>query len=330
MGPEALGHVLRPLKEIFRDGDYPDLLIGLENADDATVHRVSPDLALIQTVDFFPPIVDDPYAYGAIAAANALSDIYAMGGDVILALNVAEFPPDLPADYLSEIIRGGAEKIKEAGGIVAGGHTLTDQVPKFGFCITGHVHPDRIWTKSGALPGDALILTKPLGMGAILTAHKRRRAENGCVESAVVQMAQLNRWAAEALRTLGGQVHAVTDVTGFSLLGHGYEMASESRVSLRFDMARIPFAASAEEYARQGLYCSGTSRNEAYFGPHVRISPAVDQKAARLLFGSETSGGLFAAVAQDALPELAAAFGEVHQAYWIVGEVVAGEGIEVR
>jgi len=328
MGPEVLAHVLRPLRQIFNETDYPDLLVGLESADDATVHRVSDDLALIQTVDFFPPIVDDPYCYGAIAAANALSDVYAMGGEVLLALNVAEFPPDLPPDYLAEIIRGGAEKVKEAGGIVVGGHTLMDRVPKFGFCVTGRVHPDQVWTKGGARPGDVLVLTKPLGTGIILTADKRREAEPTHLAAATEQMAKLNKGAAGALRTLGSAVHAVTDITGFGLLGHGYEMAEESRVCLRFQMAQMPFVAGAKMYAEKGLHCSATPRNEAFFGPHVRFDSHLDKPTTRLLFGSESSGGLLAAV--ESLPSLETALREAGETYWIVGEVLSGEGIEVR
>ena len=329
MGPEALSQVLRPLREIFVESDYPDLLIGLASADDGTVYRISDDLAMIQTVDFFPPIVDDPYAFGAIAASNALSDIYAMGGEVALALNVAEFPPDLPPEYLGEIIRGGSEKVKEAGGIVAGGHTVTDRVPKYGLCVTGFVHPDWVWTKGGARPGDVLLLTKPLGTGVILTADKRREADPAHLAAAVEQMAQLNRGAAQALRAVAHGVHAVTDVTGFSLLGHGHEMAEASGVCFRVAMDRLPFVQGAVGYAEKGLYCSGTARNEAYYGPHVRFGSHLEGVIARLLFGSESSGGLLVAVARECLPDLGRAFSEVSQAYWMVGEVLDGEGLEV-
>ena len=321
--------MLRPLREIFDERDYPDLLIGLDVSDDATVYRISELVAMIQTVDFFPPIVDDPYAYGAIAAANALSDIYAMGGEVVLALNVAAFPPDLPPGYLAEVVRGGSEKVKEAGGIVAGGHTVMDRVPKYGMAVTGFVHPNRVWTKGGALPGDVLLLSKPLGTGIVLTADKRRQADPAHLAAAVDQMAQLNRGAAQALRAVAHGIHAVTDVTGFSLLGHAHEMVEASGVCFRFEMARLPFVDGAAEYAEKGLYCSGTARNEAYYGPHVHFGPHLDDRIARLLFGSESSGGLLAAVDRGCLPELEAALQEVGQAYWVVGEVRDGEGIEV-
>jgi selenide,water dikinase len=329
MGPEALAQVLRPLTEIFCEDDHPDLLVGLEHADDAAVYRLSDELAMIQTVDFFPPIVEDPYAFGAIAAANALSDIYAMGGEPFLALNVAAFPPDLPADYLAEIVRGSSEKVKEAGGIVAGGHTIMDAVPKFGLCVTGFVHPDRIWTKEGTRPGDALVLTKPLGTGVILTADKRRRADAAHVAAAVEQMARLNRRAAEIFRSLGNSVHAVTDITGFALLGHGLEMVAGSGTCLRFEFARLPFVAGAAAYAEQGLHCSATERNEAYYSHHVRFGSGLHGKRGRLLYGSESSGGLLAAVDRKSWPALEAALRDAGQPYWLVGEAVAGEGIEV-
>jgi len=330
LGPEALAQVLRLLREIFDEGDYPNLLVGLAHADDGAVYRVSKDLALIHTVDFFPPIVTDPYAYGAIAAANSLSDVYAMGGEVALALNMAAFPPDLPPDLLADIVRGSSEKVKEAGGIVAGGHTVMNQVPLFGLCVTGLVHPDRIWTKKGARAGDVLVLTKPLGTGAVLTADKRRQADPAHVRAAVTQMAKLNRRAAQAFRASSQGIHAVTDITGFSLLGHGLEMAEASDVGLQFDLGRMPFVDGAAEYAEKGLYCSGTARNEAYYGPHVRFGRHLSKPLARLLFGSESSGGLLASVSRESWHELEASLQETKEAYWLIGEVVAGKGLEVK
>ena len=218
MGPEALAQVLRPLQNMFRAEDYPELLVGLEISDDAAVYKINDEVAVIQTLDFFPPVVDDPYDYGAIAAANAMSDVYAMGGEVVLALNICGFPPDLPPDVVTEILRGGAEKVAEAGGIIAGGHTLDDKEPKYGLAVMGFVHPDCVAAKAGARPGDVLILTKPLGVGIITTALKGQVAEPGHVEAAVESMKKLNRRAARLMQSVG--VNACTDVTGFALLGH--------------------------------------------------------------------------------------------------------------
>lgn len=330
MGPEALAHVMRPLREIFDERDFPDLLVGLDGADDASVYRVAEDLAMIQSVDFFPPVVDDPYTYGSIAAANSMSDIYAMGGRVVLALNLAAFPADLPPEFLAEVIRGAAEKVREAGAVVTGGHTVTDEVPKFGLSVTGLVHPGRIWTKGGARPGDVLVLTKALGTGIIISAQKRGEAAPQHLAAASDQMARLNRWAAEALQAFDGAVHAATDITGFSLMGHAYEMAAASHARLRFELARTPFLDGACDYAERGFYCSGTARNEAYFGPHVQVSPHLDGRITRLLFGSETSGGLLVAVDPEALADLELAFHRLGQDHWIIGDVVPGEGIAVR
>lgn len=196
MGPETLAQVLRPLRELFRAKDYPQLLVGLEVSDDAAVYKINDEVAVIQTLDFFTPVVDDPYDYGAIAAANAMSDIYAMGGQVTLALNICGFPPDLPPEITSEILRGGAEKVAEAGGVLAGGHTIDDKEPKYGLSVMGLVHPGRVLTKGGAQPGDALLLTKPLGVGIITTAFKGDVADLQHVAAAVESMKKLNRQAA--------------------------------------------------------------------------------------------------------------------------------------
>ena len=218
MGPESLAQVLRPLGGMFPANEYPDLLVGLEVSDDAAVYRVSDEQAIILTVDFFAPVVDDPYDYGAIAAANAMSDVYAMGGEVILALNVCGFPIDLPAEMVSEVLRGGAEKVAEAGGALAGGHTVIDKEPKYGLAVMGFVHPDHVATKAGAKAGDVLILTKSLGVGIIAAALKREIARPDHVRAAVEVMKTLNRKAARLMQQVG--IDAVTDITGFALLGH--------------------------------------------------------------------------------------------------------------
>src|SRR5215469_7986622 len=227
MGADALAHVLQPLHGMFGDA-IPSLLVGLDSADDAAVYQINEEQAIVATTDFFPPVVDDPYSFGAIAAANALSDIYAMGGKPLFCLNLVGFPDDLDAAILTDILRGGAEKVRESGAVIAGGHTVIDREPKYGLAAIGVVHPDRIWTKVGAEAGDILLLTKPLGTGVVTTALKNEAATEADVAAAVASMSQLNRAAADALRSLGIDVHACTDVTGFGLLGHALEMAEQS------------------------------------------------------------------------------------------------------
>ena len=229
MAPEALAHVLRPLSNLFNQADYPDLLVGLGHPDDAAIYRLSDDQALVATVDFFTPIVDDPYAYGAIAAANSLSDVYAMGGRPLFALNIAAFPENLPVEMLSEVLRGGAEKAIEAGVAIAGGHTIQDKEPKYGLVVLGMVDPRRVLAKSGAQPGDRLILTKPLGAGVVTTAFMRDLTTDEQLAAATASMMQLNRAASEAALAAGA--HAATDITGFGLLGHASEMLTTGETS---------------------------------------------------------------------------------------------------
>ncbi|OLD84728.1 MAG: selenide, water dikinase SelD, partial [Ktedonobacter sp. 13_1_20CM_4_53_7] len=235
MGPEALAQVLR---QLTKHEAPPELLVGLHTADDAAVYRVNDQQAIISTADFFPPVVDDPYVFGAVAAANALSDVYAMGGQVLMAINLVAWPDNLDIAILSEILRGGADIAAEAGAVIAGGHTVTDREPKYGLAVTGMVHPERILTKGGAQPGDMLILGKPLGTGLITTAHKREQVDESDLAAAVASMMQLNRKASEALQRPG--VHAVTDITGFGLLGHAWEMASQSLCGMRIEYNALP------------------------------------------------------------------------------------------
>jgi selenide,water dikinase len=303
------------------------LLVGLEVSDDAAVYQVSDELAVVATVDFFPPVVDDPYDYGAIAAANAMSDVYAMGGEVVLALNVAAFPAELPAGIVSEILRGGAEKVREAGGVLAGGHTINDKEPKYGMAVIGFVHPERVLTKAGARPGDTLVLTKPLGVGIITTALKGEKAQPSQVAAAVKGMKQLNQRAARVAQQVG--VHGCTDITGFALLGHSLEMAEKSGVQLRFRASQLPFHEGAETYAAAGLFPGGTCNNERAYQHAVRFASGVSEEMRQLLYTPETSGGLLIAVPQERVEELTTLFSEEGQDYWIVGEVVEGEGIEV-
>ena len=318
--------MLRPLQAIFPAASFPDLLVGLSSPDDAAVYRLNEKTALIFTTDFFTPVVDDPYTYGVIAAANAMSDVYAMGGEVLLALSIAAFPAKLPASVIGEIMRGAGEKVAEAGGVIAGGHTIEDNEPKFGLAVAGLVDPERVTTKGGARPGDQLLLTKPLGVGIITTAAKGDAAEPAHLEAAIQSMIQLNRRAAQ----LAGRVtvHAMTDITGYALLGHGYEMASLSGVRLRFYYDRLPFLPGAKEYAELSLFPGGTCRNEETFAGHVSFG-GLEEEMRMLLFTPETSGGLLIALPPGEADRLEALCREAGQSVWRVGEALEGGGIEI-
>ncbi len=274
--------------------DDPNLLLGFGAHDDAAVYRLRDDLALIQTVDVFTPIVDDPYTFGLIAAANALSDIYAKGGRPLLALNVAGFPRKLPLDLLAEILRGGAAKAVEAGVLIVGGHTIDDPEPKYGLAVTGLVHPERFVTNAGARPGDVLVLTKPLGIGVVTTGIKQEKTPPDVADAAVQVMATLNRAASEAMLEVG--VHAATDVTGFGLLGHLHEMVAASGVAARVVAGAVPVLNGARDLARAGAIAGGTARNLEWLADKVRWAPAVDEITRLLLADAQTSGGLLLAV----------------------------------
>ena len=326
MGPEALAQVLQPLRGMFPPDRHPELLAG--SADDAAVYRLGEDCAIIHTADFFPPVVDDPYDFGAVAAANAMSDVYAMGGEVRLALNLCCFPEDLPLAILHEILRGGAEKVAEAGGLLAGGHTVSDPELKYGLAVIGLAHPGRIWTKGGALPGERLVLTKPLGTGLATTALKRKLVGERGVAACVASMKRLNARAAALLREAG--VRACTDVTGFSLLGHALEMAEAGGVGFRVAWDRLPLLDGTRQLADGGRsFPGGTDRNRAYFEPRVRFDRGVGEAERRTLFTPETSGGLLAAVSPDRLAGLLAGFHREGEGAWVIGEVTSGSGIEV-
>ncbi len=312
---------------MFTRADYPSLLVGLESSDDAAVYQVSDELAVIQTLDFFTPIVDDPYTYGAIAAANAMSDVYAMGGHVVLALNIACMPNHLPAQVITEIFRGGADKVRQAGAVIAGGHTVDDNEPKYGMAVMGLVHPDHIATKSGARPGDTLLLTKPLGVGMITTAAKGDAAEAEHLQAAIETMLQLNDIGAQIVPRF--DLKAMTDITGFALLGHAQEMAEHSKVRLRIHSDRVPLLPGARTYAEKWLFPGGSKRNQDYFGQWVRAAPSVAEELLMLLFTPETSGGLLISLPQDKLSAVEALLQGAGQSYWAIGEVEPGSGIEI-
>lgn len=298
--------------------------MGTEVPDDAAVYLVHPDLAIVQTVDFFTPVVDDPGLFGRIAAANALSDVWAMGVDPLFALNIVGFPVKrLPLGMLVEILRGGAEKCAEAGVAVLGGHSIDDPEPKYGLVVTGVCHPDAIVTKAGARPGDALVLTKPLGTGIITTALRNDQAPPAAVERAVEVMLALNGPAARAMRAAGG-AHACTDVTGFGLLGHLREMAAASGVGARVHAGAVPLIEGAPDLARRGIAPGGTKRNLEFVNRHAAWAPGIPEEARLLLCDAQTSGGLLIAV----LPERAEALLDALHAEGVegaaIGEVTAG------
>lgn len=319
--------MLRPIQNIFKSADYPDLLVGLDGLDDAAVWQLDEKRALVVTTDFFTPVVDDPYDYGSIAAANSLSDIYAMGGTPFLALNIAALPPDLPAEISSKILRGGAEKTKEAGVVIAGGHTVQDKEPKYGLVALGFVEKGKMLTKAGLRPGDVLVLTKPLGFGCTTTALKQDKVDESDVHEVVEWMKRLNRTASLLAVEFG--LSAATDVTGFSLLGHGFEMAEASGVALHIDYTKIPFVGGARKYAEMWAFPGGASDNRAHFGAHVSFDPGIDEASRMLLFDPQTSGGLLLGLPKDKLATFKARTEELEQPAWVIGEVLDGEGIRV-
>jgi selenide,water dikinase len=278
-------------------------------------------------MDFFTPVVDDPYEYGAIAAANSLSDIYAMGGKPFLALNIAALPPDLPVEISSEILRGGAEKAREAGVVIAGGHTVQDKEPKFGLVAVGFIDPERMITKQGARVGDKLVLSKPLGFGTTTTALKNGKVDPVDQAELVDWMSRLNMIAGDLAQEFG--LRGGTDVTGFSLLGHGYEMAHASHVGLRFNFEKIPFLSGAQKYAQAWSFPGGSHDNKSFFGSHVSFAPQIDEPSQMLLFDAQTSGGLLLSVPADKLEPLLSRANELGQDLWEIGEVVAGDSIQV-
>jgi selenide,water dikinase len=318
---------VRPLQDMFRPEEFPDLLVGLGAPDDAAVWRMSEDQALVVTTDFFTPVVDDAYDYGAIAAANALSDLYAMGARPILALNVAAVPPDLDIGLIGEIFRGGAEKVRQAGAVLAGGHTVQDKEPKVGLVAVGLAAPDRLMTKGGARPGDVLVLTKPLGTGVTTTALKRGTASPADVLQAVDWMTLLN--ADAAALALDHGLRGATDITGYGLLGHGLEMADASGVRLVIHARAVPFLKGAFRYVHAGCVSGGSADNQSYFGPRVRFDPTLDEYARVLFFDAQTSGGLLLSLPSASRRSFMQEAEARAIPVWAIGQVETGEGIDV-
>lgn len=302
--------------------------MGLAVPDDAAVWRLSQDRAIVVTNDFFTPVVDTAFEYGAIAAANSLSDVYAMGGQPFLALNIAALPDNLPLEISSEILRGGAEKAREAGVVVAGGHTVKDKEPKYGLVVIGFVDPRNLIHKGGLKSGDALVLTKPLGGGVTTTALKQEKAEERHVKEAIEWMSRLNKTASQL--AVEFNLRGGTDVTGFGLLGHGMEMAEASGVSLHIEFENLPFLSGARGYAEKGFFPGGAFDNKKHFGENVSFDKKIGEPEQMLVFDPQTSGGLLLGVPREKLVEFQKRAKELNQSIWLIGEARAGKNIEVR
>lgn len=305
-------------------------MVGFESSDDAAVYRLDDSTAMIQTVDLFPPVVDDPYYYGQIAAANALSDVYAMGGSPKLALNIFCFPEDLPKDTIKAILQGGYEKVQEAGAVIAGGHSLKDKEPKYGLCVTGFAHPERILTNNNSLPGDLLILTKPLGTGILNTAGKAGLISKITEEAVIASMAMLNKKAYEIM--IRYCIHSCTDITGFGLLGHAYEMGAGSGVTISLDAAAMPLLPEVRDMAGMGIIPTGAYANRNYLSGKVKIDPAVPLDLTDIMYDPQTSGGLLISVAEKDAQQLLAALKNEIPAAEIIGRAIPPENhtIEVK
>jgi selenide, water dikinase len=330
MAPGDLQEVLAVLKP--PDGmAHRNLLVGLGRADAAAVYQVAADLAIVGTVDFFPPVVDDAYTWGAVAAVNAMSDVYAMGGEVLFALAVAGFPSDMPKDIIAEVFRGAAEKVAEAGGVIAGGHTVVDNEPKYGLCVTGRVALDRIMIKGGLRPGDRLFLSKPLGTGVITTAAKGDAADAATLQGAVASMLRLNRAAARVAAACGAR--GATDVTGFGLLGHLTEMIDASGAGAAIQVSRLPLLPGAETLAAAGKFSGGMTRNrhhvETVLGDRLAIDDKVSAPLVGLLFEAETSGGLLFSVAAARVADVGRGAKECGEEFAEIGEVVPERTVRV-
>ena len=317
LGPDILERVL---SRIERGAPDKNLLVGFDSSDDAAVYRVSDDVAVVQTLDFFPPMLEDPYVFGQIAATNAVSDVYAMGGEVISALNIVCFPQDEDLNVLGEIMRGGSEKVVEAGAVLCGGHSINDRDVKYGLSVNGVVHPDRIYKNNGGQAGDVLILTKKLGVGIMNTANRVGAASKEAMAEAIASMTTLNKYAAAISKRY--TVHACTDVTGFGLLGHTDEMAAGSGVTIRIYSQRLSLLPGALELAEMGIIPAGAYRNLDYVKPRLTVAESVQQARVDLICDPQTSGGLLIALPVEDAGALAAALREHCPDSAIVGTVL--------
>lgn len=303
-----------------------DLLVGLDPADDAAVYRLDDERAIVFTVDFFPPLVDDPRTFGAIAATNALNDVFAMGGVPLLALSIAAFPEELPVEVLGEVLAGADERVREAGAILAGGHTIRDTEPKYGLAVVGTVHPQQIWPKAGARPGDVLFLTKRLGTGIVLQAERDGIAPAGALEAAIESMLELNKAASDVLRPF--EPNGVTDVTGFGLLGHAHELASRSGVRVLLDASSLPALPGALELAAAGVRTGGDRRNREFAEAHVES--CAEPQAEALAFDPQTAGGLLVSMPSERTPVLEATFAAAGLLAARIGHVEPGSGVVLQ
>jgi selenide,water dikinase len=317
---------VRALGHQFPEHEHPELIVGLNKADDAAVYRLNADQAIVQTLDFFAPTVDDPFQFGQIAAANALNDVYAMGADVLFALNIAAFPDDLPVETIVAVLEGGASKVREAGGAVAGGHTIVDREPKYGLCVTGLAHPDAVLRNARAEPGDAILLTKPLGTGVLLNGMRGGKVSAAHEAIVVAQMAALNKAAAEAARE--SPVHALTDVTGFGLAGHGVEVAANSGVGVELSLGALPALPGLAACVDQGLTTGGQANNRDYFSAGVTLTRTITPLEDTLLYDPQTTGGLLIVLPESAAAELVARLEAAGVESWRVGTVVPATDTE--
>jgi selenide,water dikinase len=322
LGAGVLSRILERLPKGERD---TNLLVGYDSRDDAAVYRLTDELAMVQTLDFFPPMVDDPYTFGQIAATNALSDVYAMGGQVKTALNIVCFPESMDLNILGEIMRGGAEKVNEAGGVLAGGHSIADSDVKYGLSVTGVVHPDHILQNNTGKPGDVLILTKRLGVGIICTANRVGQASPAAMEKAIASMTTLNKYAAQCWA--GHQVHACTDVTGFGFLGHLHEMMNGA-LSCHVHSAQVPVFQEALDYADEFLLTAAGQRNRNFVGERVRFQ-GLPFAMEEVLFDPQTSGGLLAAVAAEDADTLVEQLRALGLPAAVVGEIIPKDTVEI-
>jgi selenide,water dikinase len=323
LGADLLADVLAGLGAENAAAPDAALIAGLDPPDDAAVYRVSDDLAIIGTLDFFPPLVDDPRTYGEIAAANALSDVFAMGGRVLFALSIAAFPEELPRDVMTEIFAGASSKVREAGGTLAGGHTIRDQEPKYGLAVIGAAHPDRLLRKGGARVGDRVVLTKALGTGILVSGSRQGRTSEADLAAAIDGMRRLNRPASEALVAAG--IRAATDVTGFGLLGHGLEMARASGTRFVFESRALPALGGTLELAAAGVETDGAAHNRRFVAGSLEVGATVAAEVVTLAHDPQTSGGLLAAVPPEEVPAVDAALDGAGVEHWWIGQVDSGE-----